>query len=116
MPAVLLLVALAAADRAGAQSAVFYLFLAGIPLTGAAALAAYGRLVDASTGSRAARSERAQAVLAGVLVALFVLGAAAGSPAALAPAVPGLADAALVLSCAVLALQALVALVPVVRG
>ncbi len=115
VPVALLLAALAAADSLGAATAAFYLFLAGIPVTGAAALAAYARLLDASGREGTGGPERAQAVLGGLLVALFVLGAAARSPAALAPAVPGLADTALVLACAVLALQALVTLVPVLR-
>lgn len=77
LPAATLLALAAVAERAGAETATFYLLLAGVPLAAVAALAALARLVDAGSG-------RLEAVLAGALVACFCVGAAARSPLFLA--------------------------------
>lgn len=115
VPAALALLAVAAADRLGFESAVFYLFLVGIPVTGAGAIAAYGRLVDAVDRGRPASVERFQAALAAFLVAVFVVGAASRSSVSLDLQAPGLARAALVIGFVVLGVQALAALVPARR-
>ena len=115
VPAAFVLVVVAAADRLGLATAVFYLFLLGIPVSGACALGAYGRLVDAVDAGRVAGALRLQAVLAAVLVGIFVVGAASRSPTWLELEAPGLARAALVVGFLVLAGQAVAALVPARR-
>ena len=115
LPAGIVLLAAALAERAGAESAVFYLFLVGIAVSGAAGLAAFGRLVDAANGSGTPALGRFQAGLAAFLVALLVAGAASRSPVGLEADAPGLAPVAIVAGFVVLALQGLVALIPV-RG
>jgi hypothetical protein len=115
VPAALVLVVVAAADRLGLATAVFYLFLVGIPISGASALAAYGRLVDAVDAGRPTAGPRLQAALAALLVAMFVVGAGSRSPTWLELEAPGLARAALVLGFLLLAAQAVAALVPARR-
>ena len=110
-----LLVAAALAARVAAPRDLFYLFLLGIPLSGAAALTAFGALVDAAERGTPTAGARLHALLAGALVAVFVGGAAARSPVSLDFATPGLARLALALGLVVLALQALAALVRVRR-
>ena len=112
VPAALLLVAVAAADRLGLAGAVFYLFLLGIPVSGACALAAVGGAVDATARGGSAAVERLQAGLAALLVAIFVVGAASRSPLSLELEAPGLARAALVAGFLLVAAQAVAALVP----
>jgi predicted CDP-diglyceride synthetase/phosphatidate cytidylyltransferase len=107
------LLAVAWAQEAGAAEAVFYLFLLGIPVSAAAGLIALDRLVSSPGAQSPLR--RLEAMLAGFLVAVFVLGAAARSPFVLELQVPGLAGAALALGFCVLALQALAGLAPVRR-
>ena len=91
--AVLLLAALA--ERSGAGAAAFYLLLAGIPVSAAAALAALGR----PAATRAAAPIAPGRSSARLLVTLFTLGAAASSPVLgeVRDAAPGLASAAIVL-------------------
>jgi hypothetical protein len=115
VPAGLVLLAIALAERWNAEGAVFYLFLAGIPVSAVGGLAAFGRLVDAVNGGLAPTAARIQGVLSGTLVALFVFGAAGRSPVSLELGAPGLGHAALVLAAVVLALQAIAALAPVRR-
>ena len=115
LPAGLVLLAIALAERWHAETAVFYLFLAGIPVSAAGGLAAFGRLVDGVNGGLAPGLARVEGALAAALVATFVVGAAARSPVALELGGPGLAPAALVLGFVVLALQALAALARAVR-
>ena len=110
--AALVLVAVAVADRLGLETAVFYLFLAGIPVSGACALSALGAVVDSDLRGRPGAAERLQAGLAALLVAIFVVGAASRSPLALELEAPGLARAALVVGFLLLAAQAVTALVP----
>ena len=112
VPAALVLVAVAAADRLGLEAAVFYLFLLGIPVSGACALSAFGGVVDALDRGRSAAVERLQAALAALLVAIFVVGAASRSPMSLELEAPGLARAALVVGFLLLGAQAVTALVP----
>lgn len=69
-----LLVAAAAADAASASGLAFYFLLAVVPGAGAAALAAYGEVVEG-------RRTGGQALLWGVVLALVVLGAAVRSSA-----------------------------------
>ena len=109
IPGVFLLAA-AVAHEAGASTAVFYLFVLGIPVSAAAGLVAFDRLLAAE--GRQTALGRLEAFLAGTLVAVFVLGAAARSPFALELDMPGLAGAALALGVCVLVLQALAALAP----
>jgi hypothetical protein len=115
VPAALALVAVAAAERFGLESAVFYLFLVGIPVSGAGAIAAYGRFLDAVDRGRPGSHERVQAALGAFLVAVFVVGAASRSSVSLDLQAPGLARVALVLGFLVLAVQAFAALVPARR-
>jgi len=105
--AVLLLAALA--ERSGAGTAAFYLLLAGIPVSAAAALAALDRLVAAG-----APADRARALLGALLVTLFTLGAAASSPVLgeVRDAAPGLAGAAIVVGLVVVGALAATELLP----
>ena len=109
---VLAVAALADAWNAGA---VFYAFLVGVPVASAAALAALGRFVDLVNEDSPTLVARLELSLAGLLVIVFVVGAAAHSPAALAEAAPGLGRAALAFGFAVVFAQALAAVVPVRR-
>jgi hypothetical protein len=111
VPAGLVLGAIALAERAGAETAVFYLFLVGIAVSAAGGLAAFGRLVDVANGGGTPPLARVQAGLAAALVAVFLVGAVARSPVVLELGAPGLAPAAVVLGFCVLALQALAAAV-----
>ena len=115
VPAGLVVLAIALAERWNAEGAVFYLFLAGIPVSAAGGLAAFGRLVDAVNDGLPPTGIRIQGALSGTLVALFVLGAAGRSPVSLELGAPGLGHAALALAAAVVALQAVAALAPVRR-
>ena len=114
-PAGAILLAIAVAERAGAERAVFYLFLLATVVGATGALAGFGRLVDAANGGGTPALGRFQAALAVAFVGLCVLGASARSPLALELDAPGLAPVALVLAGCVLALQALTALVAVRR-
>jgi hypothetical protein len=110
VPAGLVLAAVALAERAGAETAVFYLFLLGIAVSAAGGLAAFGRLVDVANGGGTPVLGRFQAGLAAALVAVFLVGAVARSPVVLELGAPGLAPAAVALGFLVLGLQALAAL------
>ncbi len=115
LPAGLVLLAIALAERWNAEGAVFYLFLAGIAVSAVGGLAAFGRLVDAVNGGDSPAVARLQGILAGTLVALFVVGAAGRSPVSLELGAPGLGHTALVLAVVVLALQAVTAFAPLRR-
>jgi len=108
--AILLLAALA--ERAGADSATFYLFLAGIVVSAAGVLAAIGRSVDAAAGGDPVPLGRFQAWLSGLLAVVFFVGAAARSPLLLDVGGPGLVPAAVLLGLCLLGLLALAAAVP----
>lgn len=103
-PAAAVLALAALAERGGAETATFYLFLAGVPVAGVGALAALGRLVDARGG-------RWEAALAAGLVASFCIGAAARSPVLLPVGGPA-GPATLALAFAVLALLAVAVVHP----
>jgi hypothetical protein len=109
----LLLLAVAVSDALGFPAASFYLLVLGVPLTAAAGLLCFARVVDAVNGSGGDALGRLQAVLATVLVLAVVVGAAARAPAVTEGVVPPVAAVALGIAFAVLVLQALVALVPV---
>jgi hypothetical protein len=115
LPSAAILVLAALAERLGADSATFYLFLAGIPVSAVGVLAAIARSVDASADGEPAPFVRLQAWLAGLLAVVFFVGAAARSPLLLELGGPGLVPAAVTLGLCVLGLLALVAAVPVRR-
>ena len=112
VPAAVLLAATAVADRVGASDAAFYVLLAGIPASGASALAAFGRLVDLANDGRPRALARLETVLAAILLAAFVVGAAARSPVSLVTGASGLAKLALLLGLSAVVLQALASLAP----
>lgn len=110
-----LLFATAVSDALDFQSASFYLLVAGVPLTAAAGLVCFGHVVDSVNGGRLDAIGRLEAILSALLVAVIVLGAAIREPAIGEDRVPPEATGALVFGFALLALQALIALVPVRR-
>jgi hypothetical protein len=110
-----LLLATAAFDALGLAGASFYLLVAGVPLTAAAGLVCFARVVDAVNGGRVDVLGRLQALLSGAVVAVVVVGAAIRQPGVAAGVVPPEATAALGLGFGLLILQALVALVPIRR-
>ena len=116
LPAGLVLVATALAERAGAETAVFYLFLLGVAVTAASGLAAFGRVIDAANGGGTPVLGRLQGALAALLVAVCVVGAVGRSPIAQALGAPGLAPSALGLGFVVLVLLAFASLAPVKRS
>ena len=115
LPAAVILLLAALAERVGADSATFYLFLAGIPVSAAGGLVAIARSVDASLGGDPVPFGRLQAWLSGLLAVVFFVGAAARSPVLLEHGGPGLVPAAVTLGLCLLALLALAAAVPAVR-
>jgi hypothetical protein len=107
-----LLLAVAVSDALGHAAASFYLLVLGVPLTAAAGLRCFARVVDRANGGDADPLGRLQAVLACVLVLSIVIGAAIRAPVLPEGLVPGPASGALAFSFGVLILQALVALAP----
>jgi hypothetical protein len=110
-----LFLATAVSDALGFAAASFYLLVLGVPLTAAAGLICFGRVVDAVNGGGGDLLGGMQAALAGVLVVVVVIGAAARAPAVPADRVPIEATALLVLGFALLVVQALIALAPAPR-
>lgn len=108
-----LFLATAVSDTLGFAGASFYLLVAGVPLTAAAGLVCFARVVDAMNGGRMDGLGRLQAWLSALLVAAVVIGAAIREPAIGADTVPKAATGVLALGFALLVLQALIALVPV---
>ena len=98
------LLATAACDALGLRSAAFLFLVLAIPATAAAALAAYGRVVDRDRG-------RVQATLATVLLLTVLVGTAVRSPALADGDVPPLATVALAAAFVLFVAQALVVLV-----
>ncbi len=92
-----------AADGAGTHRLAFYALLVAVPAGAVAALEAFGAALEGA-------GDRLQALLAGLALALTVLGEAARGPHLAENAVPALALSALVASVVMLALQALAAL------
>jgi hypothetical protein len=107
-----LLLVVAVSDSLGHASASFYLLVLGVPVTVAAGLVCFARVVDRAGGGDADPLGRLQAALAALLVLTIVIGAAIRAPALPEGVVPGLASGALAVSFTVLILQALVALAP----
>ena len=110
-----LLLATAVSDALGFAAASFYLLVLGVPLTAAAGLVCFGRVVDAVNKSGGDLLGGVQAALAGVLVVAVVIGAAVRAPGVPADRVPVEATALLILGFAVLVVQALIALAPTPR-
>jgi hypothetical protein len=107
-----LLLAVAVSDALGYAAASFYLLVLGVPMTAAAGLACFARVVDASRGGNGDPLGRLQVLLVAVLVLTIVIGAAVRAPVVPEGVVPGLATGALAVSFGVLLLQALLALAP----
>jgi hypothetical protein len=100
-----LLFATAVSDALGFASVSFLLLLVGVPLCATAGLVCLARVVDAERDPLGTL----QSALAGVLLALFIVGAAARAPMT-AEGIPGLASGVLAFAFLVLLCQALVAL------
>ena len=107
-----LLLATAVSDALGFASASFYLLVLGVPITAAAGLVCFARVVDAVNGGRMDALGRLQATLSALLVVGIVIGAAVREPSIAAGTIPPEASGVLGLCFALLALQALIALVP----
>jgi hypothetical protein len=110
--AAVLILATAVSDAFGFASVSFYLLVLGVPITAAAGLVCFARVVDAVNGGRMDALGRLQAALSGLLVAGIVIGAAVREPFIAAGTVPPEASGVLALCFALLVLQALVALAP----
>ena len=110
-----LLLAVAVSDALGLAAASFYLLVLGVPVTAAAGLICFARVVDASNGGQADALGRLQACLATLLVLAIVIGAAIRAPVVPEDVVPRAASGVLAFAFGVLILQALVALAPVRR-
>lgn len=107
-----LILATAVSDALGFASASFYLLVAGVPITAAAGLVCFARVVDAINGGRMDALGRLQATLSALLVTGIVIGAAMREPSLAAGEIPPEATGVLAFCFALLVLQALVALVP----
>jgi hypothetical protein len=99
---VVLVVAAAAADGAGAHALAFYSLLLAVPAAAVAALDAFGHVLDGA-------QDHLHALLWTVVLALVVVGAAARAPAVTEGAVPMLARSALLACLVVFCVQAVVA-------
>jgi hypothetical protein len=110
-----LLVATAGAEAWGSASTAFHLFVLGVPVSAAAGLFAFARLVDTVNGGTFGLGRWIEAGLAALLVLAFVVGAGARSPVAFDEGFPGIARAALLLAFVTLALQGVVTKVAVRR-
>lgn len=107
-----LILATAVSDAFGFASVSFYLLVAGVPVTAAAGLICFARVVDAVNGGRMDALGRLQATLSALLVAGIVIGAATREPSISAGSIPPEASGVLAFCFALLVLQALIALVP----
>ena len=110
-----LIVLTAISDAFGLASLSFYLLVVGVPVTAAAGLVCFARVVDAVNGGRMDALGRLQAALSALLVAGIVIGAAIREPAISTGSVPPQASGMLAFCFLLLVLQALIALVPVRR-
>jgi hypothetical protein len=110
-----LLLATAVSDALGFAGASFYLLVAGVPVTAAAGLVCFARVVEAGEGGRMDSLGRLQASLSALLVGAIVVGAAIREPAIGTDSVPSQATAVLAFGFGLLILQALIALLPVRR-
>ena len=107
-----LILATAVSDALGFASASFYLLVVGVPVTAAAGLICFARVVDAVNGGRMDALGRLQATLSALLVGGIVIGAAVREPFITAGTIPPEASGVLAFCFALLVLQALIALVP----
>ena len=107
-----LILATAVSDAFGFASASFYLLVLGVPVTAAAGLMCFARVVDTVNGGRMDTLGRLQATLSAVLVAGIVIGAAVREPFIAAGRIPPEASGVLAFCFALLVVQALIALVP----
>jgi len=107
-----LILVTAVSDAFGFASLSFYLLVAGVPVTAAAGLVCFARVVDAVNGGRMDALGRLQAALSAFLVAGIVIGAAIREPAVTGESIPPAASGMLAFCFALLVLQALIALAP----
>jgi hypothetical protein len=107
-----LILATAVSDAFGFASASFYLLVLGVPITAAAGLMCFARVVDAVNGGGTDTLGRLQATLSALLVAGIVIGAAVREPFISSGTIPQEASGVLALCFLLLVLQALIALVP----
>jgi hypothetical protein len=105
----------AVSDAFGLASVSFNLLVVGVPITAAAGLICFARVVDAVNGGRMDALGRLQAALSALLVAGIVIGAAIREPFIAAGTIPSEAKGVLILCFIVLIVQALIALVPFSR-
>ncbi|HEX5468520.1 MAG TPA: hypothetical protein VFW80_05690 [Gaiellaceae bacterium] len=110
--AAVLILATAVSDGLGFASASFYLLVVGVPVTAAAGLVCFGRVVDTVNGGRMDALGRLQAALSAVLVGGIVIGAAMREPSLATGSIPSGASGVLGFCFVVLVLQAVIALVP----
>jgi len=110
--AAVLILATAVSDALGFASLSFYLLVLGVPVTAAAGLVCFARVVDTVNGGRMDALGRLQATLSALLVGGVVIGAAVREPFIAAGTIPSAARGVLALCFALLVLQALIALVP----
>jgi hypothetical protein len=107
-PSVVLVVAAAAADGAGAREVALYALLLAVPATAVAALDAFGHVLDGAP-------DHLNAALWAVALALVVAGAAVRAPAVVQDEVPALAHSALLACLAIFCLQAVLGLLSELR-
>ena len=110
--AAVLILATAVSDALGFASVSFYLLVLGVPVTAAAGLICFARVVDAVNGGRMDALGRLQATLSALLVGGIVIGAAVREPFIAAGTIPSAARGVLAVCFALLVVQALIALVP----
>jgi hypothetical protein len=110
-----LILVTAISDAFGLASLSFYLLVVGVPVTAAAGLLCFARVVDAVNGGRMDALGRLQATLSALLVGGIVIGAAIREPSVTTGSVPPAASGVLAFCFALLVLQALLALAPVRR-
>jgi hypothetical protein len=108
-----LIILTAISDAFGLASASFYLLVAAVPVTAAAGLVCFARVVDAVNGGRMDALGRLQATLSALLVTGIVIGAAIREPSISAGSIPPEASGVLAFCFVLLIVQALIALVPV---
>lgn len=104
-----LVIAAAAADGVGAHRLAFYALLLAVPAAAAAALEAFGHVLDG-------KNEHLHALLWTIVLALVVVGSAARAPAVAEGVVPAAARSALLACLAVFCVQAVVAAAAEFRG
>jgi hypothetical protein len=111
-----LILVTAISDALGFASLSFYLLVVGVPVTAAAGLVCFARVVDTVNGGHMDSLGRLQAALSALLVAGIVIGAAIREPDVTAGTVPPAATGVLAFCFALLVVQALIALAPIRGG